>query len=80
MKSLLRRLWPLVLGALAMVALVLTGRRSGQLEQRLKRAQERERAYADTLDRQAQGRAAVARGRASGRSPDQRLRDNDGAW
>jgi hypothetical protein len=78
--KLLRRLWPLVLGALAMVALVLTGRRNGQLEQRLERAQEQEKAHADTIKRTEHGRDAVARGRASGRTPDQRLRDNDGAW
>jgi hypothetical protein len=76
----LRRLWPLVLGALAMVALVLTGRRNGQLEQRLERAQEREKVYADTIKRVELGRDAVADGRASGRTPDQRLRDNDDAW
>jgi hypothetical protein len=78
--KLLRRLWPLILGFLAGAALYLTGRRNGQLEQRLERAQEQEKAHADTIKRVGLGRDAVADGRASGRTPDQRLRDNDGAW
>lgn len=38
----LRKLWPLILGALGIVALVLTGRRNGQLTERLDRAQARD--------------------------------------
>ena len=38
----LRKLWPLILGALGIIALVLTGRRNGQLAERLERARARD--------------------------------------
>lgn len=34
----------------------------------------------ETIKAQEKGREAVARGRASGDTPDQRVRDNDGRW
>lgn len=38
----MRKLWPLILGALGIAALALTGRRNGQLTERLDRAQARD--------------------------------------
>lgn len=38
----MRKLWPLILGALGIAALVLTGRRNGRLTERLDRAQARD--------------------------------------
>lgn len=40
--GLLRKLWPLILGAMGIAALVLTGRRNGRLEERVDRAQARD--------------------------------------
>ena len=37
-----RKLWPLILGAMGTSALVLTGRRNGRLEERVDRAQARD--------------------------------------
>lgn len=37
-----RKLWPLILGAMGIAALVLTGRRNGRLEERVDRAQARD--------------------------------------
>lgn len=49
------------------------GRRQG-------RAQANEEALRDAHERTARGRATVSQGRASGGTPDERLRRNDGAW
>lgn len=38
----MRKLWPLILGAMGIAALVLTGRRNGRLEERVDRAQARD--------------------------------------
>jgi len=38
----MRKLWPLILGAMGIAALMLTGRRNGRLEERVDRAQARD--------------------------------------
>jgi hypothetical protein len=67
----------LILGALAgLIALVVTywrGRSDG-------RTKSQSEALKDAVDRTEQGRAAVRDGRASGDSPVDRLRKNDGKW
>lgn len=69
------RLWAgLALAAVgAVLAAYLLGRRDQSARDASQRAQ-------DTLDAQERGRQAVARGQASGETPDQRIRSNDGAW
>lgn len=69
------RLWAgLALAAVgAVLAAYLLGRRDQSARDASQRAQ-------DTLDAQERGRQAVARGQASGDTPDQRVRGNDGAW
>lgn len=58
--------------ALAVVGAWLAGRRDG-------RTGAQADATRDTLRRVQRGQEAAARGQ-DGRTPDQRLRDNDGAW
>ena len=58
---------------LAAVGAYFAGRQSGKQGQRNEQMR-------DTAQRQQAGREAVRNGRASGDSPDQRLRDNDGHW
>ena len=58
---------------LAAVGAYFAGRQSGKQRQRNEQMR-------DTAQRQQAGREAVRNGRASGDSPDQRLRDNDGHW
>ncbi len=60
-----------LLGAFAafVIAVFVRGRASGK-----------EAKAHDALDRVQDGQTAVARGRATGESPDEALRRNDGAW
>ena len=84
MNDLMALLWGPLGGVLAAAAGVLglwvksaldkrTARKEGAERQRAKDAKE-------TIERVERGRQAVQRGRDSGKSADQRLRDNDGRW
>ena len=63
----------LATGAAALAMVWLAGRRSAEREAEA-------RAMRDALDRADAGRDAVIDGRASGESPEDRLRRNDGSW
>lgn len=68
----------IILGAIAAAIAGLLG--YGHHQRRAGRKDAEHKANADTLDRQRRGREAVRDGRASGRDPDDRLRDNDAHW
>ena len=66
-----------VLALLGVVAGWFFGKRSGATEGQNKATTE---ALKDAAERQTKGQKAVRDGRASGDSPDQRVRNNDGGW
>lgn len=69
------------LSAAGLVVGLLAGRPLGRAQGRREGRGEAERdAMEDTLERMERGRAAVAKGRAGGDDPAERLRRNDGAW
>lgn len=70
------------LGAGAIVLLAALAAWWNDRRKQFKKGQEATKAEAnqDALDRTEQGRAAVRDGRASGDSPVDRLRENDGQW
>ena len=69
------RLWLALAGAAvaAVLAAYLMGRRDQSTSDAGQRAQ-------DTLDAMDRGRRAVVEGQASGGTPDERVRRNDGEW
>lgn len=73
-------LWPYLLaagGVLAWFVDRMMQRRRGRSEGRREAATE---AMKDVQERVERGRKAVSDGRSSGKSPDQRVRDNDQVW
>lgn len=71
--ELLAPFWGYIVGSLGMIGAVFLGRRSGVTAERRRNAE-------DQIDRAEKGRDAVRDGRASGKSPADRLRENDGKW
>lgn len=69
----------LAIGAVVLAAIVayLSGNRKGRNDERTKAERDALRDYQQRLDR---GRDAVAGGRDSGATPDERVRKNDGKW
>ena len=63
-----------------LVALFGTGLGAWLLGRKEGRKREKDRRDAETLSAQERGRQALRAGRSSGKSADQRLRDNDGKW
>lgn len=68
----------ILIGAvLAIIAAFFGGRWAGGVKERSKIERERAKSHAEQAE---SGRKAVSNGRASGLSPDERLRANDGKW
>lgn len=65
--------WKEIVGGIAAIGAAFLVRQSGKKSERLKNAE-------NTLERQEAGRKARDAGRDSGKSPADRLRDNDGKW
>lgn len=69
----LRKLWPLILGGIGFLALLLVGRRNGRLEEKVGRHEQSQKAKQS-------GQARVQDGRGSGLSDTDRVRRNDRHW
>lgn len=70
MLNVTRKVWPLVLSALAVVALLLVGRRNGQLNERIKSAESRvklQRRMRDAAANTRTDRASVSKRLQNGR-------------
>ena len=73
LQAVLGPLGGILAGAAAVVAALVLGRWQGAQNERNNR-------NADELEAQERGRKAVRDGRASGNTPDERVRNNDGMW
>lgn len=72
-QSILGDMWPYLAAIGAFVASLVAAWFGGRKSQKAKQ-------HADTIKRTERGREAVQRGRDSGGTPADRLRDNDGRW